>query len=48
MMGCVLERFLARHVSINGFTQLRLRSPDRGEILAGLPRCTGAPWRNAN
>ncbi len=43
MMGCVLERFLARHVSINGFTQLRLRSPDRGEILAGLPRCGARP-----
>ncbi len=43
LMGCVLERFLARHVSINGFTQLRLRSPDRGEILAGLPRCGARP-----
>ncbi|MDO9072278.1 MAG: type VI secretion system baseplate subunit TssF [Rubrivivax sp.] len=43
MMGCVLERFLARHVSINGFTQLRLRSPDRGEILAGVPRCGARP-----
>lgn len=43
LLGCVLERFLARHVSINGFTQLRLRSPDRGEILAGLPRCGTRP-----
>jgi type VI secretion system protein ImpG len=38
LLGCVLERFLARHVSINGFTQLRLQSSLRGEIVAGLPR----------
>jgi type VI secretion system protein ImpG len=43
LLGCVLERFLSRHVSINGFTQLKLRSPDRGEILAGVPRCGARP-----
>jgi type VI secretion system protein ImpG len=39
LLGTVLERFFARHVSINGFTQLRLRSPLRGTILDGQPRC---------
>jgi type VI secretion system protein ImpG len=43
LMGCVLERFMARHVSINGFTQLRLLTPMRGEILNGAPRCGARP-----
>jgi type VI secretion system protein ImpG len=43
LLGCVLERFVARHVSINSFTQLRLLSPARGEILAGAPRCGARP-----
>ena len=43
LLGCVLERFVARHVSINGFTQLRLLSPVRGEILVGVPRCGARP-----
>jgi type VI secretion system protein ImpG len=37
LMGCVLERYFARHVSMNGFTETRLRSPARGEILIGKP-----------
>jgi type VI secretion system protein ImpG len=43
LLGCVLERFVARHVSINGFTQLRLHSPNRGDILMGRPRCGTRP-----
>lgn len=43
LLGTVLERFVARHVSINGFTQLRLMSPIRGEILAGAPRSGSRP-----
>ena len=39
LLGCVIERFVARHVSINGFTQLRLHSANRGDILNGRPRC---------
>lgn len=43
LLGCVLERFVARHVSINGFTQLRLHSTSRGDILVGRPRCGNRP-----
>jgi len=43
LLGCVLERFIARHVSINGFTQTRLHSPGRGDILNGRPRCGTRP-----
>jgi type VI secretion system protein ImpG len=43
LLGCVLERFVARHVSINGFTTLLLRSPARGDILQGRPRCGSRP-----
>ena len=43
LLGSVLERFVSRHVSINGFTQLRLRSVARGDILNGLPRCGARP-----
>ncbi|MBT9494709.1 MAG: type VI secretion system baseplate subunit TssF [Paucibacter sp.] len=39
LLGLVLERFVARHVSLNGFTQLCLHSPARGDILSGRPRC---------
>jgi type VI secretion system protein ImpG len=39
LLGCVLERFVARHVSMNGFTQLRLHSTGRGDILVGQPQC---------
>lgn len=37
LLGCVLERYFARHVSMNGFTELNLRSAARGQILAGKP-----------
>lgn len=43
LLGCVLERFVARHVSMNGFTQLRLHSTARGDILDGRPRCGNRP-----
>ena len=43
MLGCVLERFFARHVSINGFTQTRVRSSARGDILVGAPRTGSRP-----
>ena len=43
LLGCVLERFVARHVSLNGFTQMRMRSPSRGDILVGQPRCGVRP-----
>ncbi len=43
LLGTVLERFIARHASINSFTQLRLASPARGEILAGRPRSGARP-----
>ena len=39
LLGSVLERFFARHISLNGFTQLRVQSPARGTILEGRPRC---------
>jgi type VI secretion system protein ImpG len=43
LLGTVLERFVARHVSINGFTQLRVASPLRGDIFTGQPRCGARP-----
>ena len=43
LLGSVLERFFARHVSINGFTQVRLHSANRGDILNGRPRCGTRP-----
>ena len=43
LLGCVLERFVARHVSLNSFTQTRLHSPARGDILLGRPRCGTRP-----
>lgn len=43
LLGSVLDRFLARHVSMNGFTQMRLHSHGRGEILVGEPRCGTRP-----
>ena len=39
----VLERFFARHVSMNGFTEIRVRSQTRGEIMTGRPRCGSRP-----
>ncbi len=43
LFGCVLERFFARHVSMNGFTETRVRSQTRGDILLGRPRCGSRP-----
>ena len=43
LLGCVLERFVARHVSMNGFTQMRVSSLARGDILIGRPRCGTRP-----
>jgi len=43
LLGSVLERFVSRHVSINGFTQLRMRSPARGDILNGAPLSGARP-----
>ncbi len=33
LLGAVLERFFAKYVSINGFTQTALRCTDRGEVM---------------
>ncbi|WP_157269361.1 type VI secretion system baseplate subunit TssF [Azohydromonas aeria] len=38
VLGSVLERFLARHAEINTFTQLTLRSAQRGELMRWPPR----------
>ena len=40
LFGSVLEKFLARHVSINSFTQAVLHSESRGEV-ARWPARTG-------
>ncbi|KAA0999707.1 type VI secretion system baseplate subunit TssF [Paraburkholderia panacisoli] len=39
LLGCVLDRFFARYVSINAFVQTVLRTTTRGEILRLPPRC---------
>lgn len=39
LFGAVIARFLARHVSLNSFTETRLRSASRGEIMCWRPRC---------
>ena len=33
LFAAVLDRFFAKYVSINGFTETVLRSPDRGEVM---------------
>ena len=43
LLGCVLEIFLARHVSMNGFTETHVHAQGRGEVLAGRPRCGARP-----
>ncbi len=43
LFGCVLERFLARHVSLNSFTETVLRTLTRGEIMRWRPRCGMRP-----
>ncbi|MCX9156615.1 type VI secretion system baseplate subunit TssF [Niveibacterium sp. 24ML] len=39
LLGAVLERFFARHVSLNSFTETVLRSISRGQIMHWRPRC---------
>jgi type VI secretion system protein ImpG len=43
LLGCVLERYFGRHVSMNGFTELRLSAPSRGLIFAGRPQDGSRP-----
>jgi type VI secretion system protein ImpG len=38
LFGSVLEHYFARHASINTFTQLALRSAQRGELMRWPPR----------
>lgn len=33
LLACVLDRFFAKYVSINGFTETVLRTPERGEVM---------------
>ena len=33
LLAAVLDRFLAKYVSINAFTETVLRNPERGEIM---------------
>ena len=37
LLGAVLERFFAKYVSINSFTETVLRSIQRGEIMRWRP-----------
>lgn len=39
LFGAVLERFFARYVSINSFTETVLRSSARGEVMRWVPKC---------
>lgn len=39
LLGCVLERFFARHVALNTFTEAVLRTPNRGEVMRWPARC---------
>ena len=43
LFGSVMERYFARHVSMTGFTEIRVRSQSRGDILMGRPRCGARP-----
>jgi type VI secretion system protein ImpG len=38
LLGAVLERFFARHVSVNAFTETSLRATTRGEVMRWVPR----------
>ena len=38
LFASVLERFFARHAAINSFTQMTLRTPQRGEVMRWPPR----------
>lgn len=43
LFGSVLEQFLARHVSMNSFTQFSLLSATRGHLATWAPRWGGRP-----
>jgi type VI secretion system protein ImpG len=43
LLGAVLERFFARHASLNAFTVMRVRSAASGLIFEGRPRCGNRP-----
>ena len=43
LLGAVLEQFFTRHVSINAFTELSLRSIQRGHIGSWKPRIGRRP-----
>jgi len=43
LFGCVLEQFFARHVSMNMFCELSLKSATRGHIATWPPRLGGRP-----
>jgi type VI secretion system protein ImpG len=38
LFASVLERFFARHAAINSFTQLTLKTMQRGEVMRWAPR----------
>jgi len=38
LFAAVLERFFARHAAINSFTQLTLKTPQRGTVMRWPPR----------
>jgi type VI secretion system protein ImpG len=37
LFASVLEQYFARHAAINSFTQLTLRTPQRGEVMRWKP-----------
>jgi type VI secretion system protein ImpG len=43
LFGTVMEKFFARYVSINSFTETVVRSSTRGEIMHGRPTCGERP-----
>jgi type VI secretion system protein ImpG len=43
LLGAVLDRYFARHVSINSFTETVLRSESRGEINRWIPQWGARP-----
>ena len=43
LFGAVMEHFLARHVSLNAFTETVLRSASRGEMMRWRPRSGARP-----
>lgn len=43
LFGSVMERFFARYVSLNSFTETVLASRERGEIMRWRPRCGTRP-----